>query len=59
LDGETAIVVHAGQQLLLVGLSRSGTFFCLAQIATNPATLQGTGVAFTDVDTVLECTGGW
>jgi type IV pilus assembly protein PilA len=58
-NGETAIVVHAGQQLLLVGLSRSGEFFCLAQIASNPATLQGAGAAFTNVDEVSECSGGW
>jgi type IV pilus assembly protein PilA len=59
VNGETAIVIHAGQQLLLVGQSGSGTYFCLAQIASNPATLQGTGAAFTDVDTIPECTGGW
>lgn len=57
--GETAIVVHAGQQLLLVGQSGSGTYFCLAQVPANPATTQGTGAAFADVDTVPECTGGW
>jgi type IV pilus assembly protein PilA len=56
---QTAIVIHAGQQLLLVGQSGSGTYFCLAQIATNPATIQGSGAAFTDVDTITECTGGW
>jgi len=59
LDRETAIVVHAGQQLLLVGQSGSGTYFCLAQVASNPATLQGGGAAFADVDTIVECTGGW
>ena len=59
VSGETAIVVHAGQQLLLVGQSGSGTYFCLAQVATNPATIQGSGAAFPDVDTIVECTGGW
>jgi len=59
VSGETAIVVHAGQQLLLVGQSGSGTYFCLAQVASNPATLQGGGAAFADVDTIVECTGGW
>jgi type IV pilus assembly protein PilA len=59
LSGETAIVVHVGQQLLLVGQSGSGTYFCLAQIPTNPATVQGSGAVFTDVDTIPECTGGW
>ena len=58
-SGQTAIVVHAGQELLLVGQSGSGTYFCLAQIPTNPATTQGSGATFADVDTVPECTGGW
>ena len=56
---QTAIVVHTGQNLLLVGQSGSGTFFCLAQIAASPATLQGSGATFAAVDTVAECTGGW
>jgi type IV pilus assembly protein PilA len=59
LKGETAIVVRSGQQLLLVGRSGSGTYFCLAQIAANPATIRGAGAAFADVDTIPECTGGW
>lgn len=58
-SGETAIVIHAGQQLLLVGQSGSGTYFCLAQVPSTPATVQGSGAAFTDVDTIAECTGGW
>jgi type IV pilus assembly protein PilA len=57
--GEVAIVVHAGQELLLVGQSASGNYFCLAQVATSPATNRGKGTAFANVDTVLECTGGW
>jgi type IV pilus assembly protein PilA len=59
VSDETAIVVHAGQQLLLVAQSGSGTYFCLAQVPTNPATIQGSGAAYTDVDTIPECTGGW
>jgi type IV pilus assembly protein PilA len=59
VSGQTAIVVHAGQELLLVGQSGSGTYFCLAQIPSNPATTQGSGAAFTAVDTIAECTGGW
>ncbi len=58
-QGETGIVIHSGQTLLLVGQSASGEYFCLAQIAINPATLEGRGPAFTNVDTVAECTGGW
>lgn len=58
-QGQTGIVIHSGHTLLLVGQSASGEYFCLAQIATNPATLEGRGPAFSSVDTVAECTGGW
>jgi type IV pilus assembly protein PilA len=58
-QGEISIHVHAGQQLLLVGLSRSGEYFCLAQLATSPATDRGRGAAFGDVDTTAECVNGW
>jgi type IV pilus assembly protein PilA len=58
-QGQISIHVHNGQQLLLVGLSKSGEYFCLAQLATSPATDRGHGVAFGDVDTTGECTNGW
>ncbi len=48
-----------GQELLLVTLSRSGTYFCVAQLANSPAFGRGHGVAFGDVDTAVECTQGW
>jgi type IV pilus assembly protein PilA len=57
--GEISIHVHSGQELLLVGLSSSGTYFCLAQVAGSPATDRGRGTDFGEVDTVAECTGGW
>ena len=57
--GEISTHVHANDDLLLVGLSSSGTFFCLAQVAASPATARGRGTAFGDVDTIAECTGGW
>jgi type IV pilus assembly protein PilA len=56
---QVAVVVHGGQNVLLVRYSQAGTFFCIAQQATSPVTYKGTGGAFTDVDTLLECTGGW
>ena len=56
---QVSIAVHAGQDLLLVRESLSGTFFCVAQIASNPATLRGGGPAFADVDTIAECDAGW
>jgi type IV pilus assembly protein PilA len=57
--GEVSIQVHSGQNLLLVGRSRSGSYFCLAQVATSPATDKGRGTSFDAVDTVGECVGGW
>ena len=56
---EVSVQVHAGQDLLLVRESLSGDFFCVAQIASNPATLRGGGAAFADVDTIAECDNGW
>jgi type IV pilus assembly protein PilA len=57
--GQIAIQVASGPNLLLVARSKSGTYFCVAQVANNPATDRGSGTAFADVDTVPECTGGW
>jgi type IV pilus assembly protein PilA len=56
---EISIVVHAGQDLLLVAESGTGRFFCLAQVPTHPSTVRGNATTFADVDTVPECTGGW
>jgi type IV pilus assembly protein PilA len=47
------------QELLLVGLSGTGTYFCVAQQANSPATDRGSSTVFTDIDTVPECIGGW
>lgn len=57
--GEVAIHVAAGSDLLLVGYSPSGTFFCVAQVAGAPVTSRGSGAAFGDVDTVAKCVQGW
>jgi type IV pilus assembly protein PilA len=57
--GEISIQIAAGGELLLVGQSRTTTFFCVAQLPNSPATDRGHGAAFTDVDTVAECVGGW
>ena len=57
--GEDSVVVHAGQNMLLVGYSTSGTYFCVAQVATSPATSKGQATAFSGIDEMSECTGGW
>jgi type IV pilus assembly protein PilA len=54
---ELSIVVASGNNLLLVTRAASGEFFCISQ-ATGEND-RGRGAAFTDVDTVPECAGGW
>lgn len=58
-QGEVTIHVASGPNLLLVGLSSSGTYWCVAQVAGSPLTQRGGDAAFGNVDTVAECTGGW
>ncbi len=57
--GEISIHIHEDQELLLVGLSSSGTYFCLAQVPGSPSTVRGRGETFDEVDSIAECTGGW
>jgi len=57
--GQIDIEVANGSELLLVSLSDTLTYFCLAQQANSPVTDKGEGANFSDVDTVAECTGGW
>lgn len=58
-SGNVSIQLHAGQELLLVALSDSGAYFCLAQVATSPATVRGKGATFAAVNTTGSCGGGW
>ena len=56
---EISIVEHAGWDLLLVGRSGSGTYFCVAQVKNSPATLRGTASNFGAYTVADDCTGGW
>jgi type IV pilus assembly protein PilA len=57
--GQISIEVRSGWDLLLVGKSGSGSYFCIAQVRTHPSTKLGGGPNFAAVDTIAECTGGW
>jgi type IV pilus assembly protein PilA len=57
--GEMDIQVASGSELLLVALSDTGTYFCLAQQANSPVTDKGGDTVFANLDTVPECMGGW
>jgi type IV pilus assembly protein PilA len=56
---EVAIQAASGFELLLIGASQTGMYFCLAQLPGSPLTQRGKSTVFTDVDTTAECTGGW
>jgi type IV pilus assembly protein PilA len=56
---EVSIQVNSGSDLVLVNLSASGTYFCVAQVLDSPATDRGSGATLADVDSVADCTGGW
>ncbi len=56
---EIDIECAVADAVLLVERSKTGTYFCIAQVPGSPLTSRGQGVAFTDVDTTGECTQGW
>jgi len=55
IDIETAV----GDSVLLVEQSKTGTYFCIAQVPGSPLTSRGQSTTFTNVDTTTECTQGW
>ena len=56
-DSQVSIVFATGNNMLLVARSASGDYFCVAQ--STGQTDRGRGPAFTDVDSLLKCVGGW
>ena len=56
---EIAIEVAVGDSVLLIEQSKTGTYFCIAQVPGSPLTSRGQSVVYTDVDTTAECTQGW
>ena len=53
---EESVVFASGANLLLTARTSAGEFFCIAQ--SSGQTDHGRGVAFSDIDTMPECTGG-
>jgi prepilin-type N-terminal cleavage/methylation domain-containing protein len=56
LSQESVVFAFAGN-LLVVARTTGGEYFCIAQSAGQSD--HGRGVAFSDIDTMPECTGGW
>jgi len=57
--GEVAIQIAGGPDLLLIDLSRSGTYFCISQVANSPQTGRGKDNNWNNINTIPNCTGGW
>ncbi len=53
------IEVAAGNSVLLIEKSKTGTYFCIAQVPGSPLTSRGQSATYTNVDTTAECTQGW
>jgi hypothetical protein len=56
---EIAIEVALDDSVLLIEQSKTGTYFCIAQVPGSPLTSRGGSATYTDVDTTTECTQGW
>ncbi|MEP6972744.1 MAG: prepilin-type N-terminal cleavage/methylation domain-containing protein [Actinomycetota bacterium] len=53
------IEVASGNSVLLIEKSKTGTYFCIAQVPGSPLTSRGQSATYTNVDTTAECIQGW
>jgi type IV pilus assembly protein PilA len=53
------IEVAAGNSVLLIEKSKTGIYFCIAQVPGSPLTSRGRSATYTNVDTTAECIQGW
>jgi type IV pilus assembly protein PilA len=56
---QITIEVAVGNSVLLIERSKTGTYFCIAQVPGSPLTSRGQSTAYANVDTTAECTQGW
>ena len=53
------IEIALGNSALLIEKSKTGTYFCIAQVPGSPLTSRGQSATFTNVDTTAKCIQGW
>ncbi len=53
------IEVALANSVLLIEKSKTGTYFCIAQVPGSPLTSRGQDPTYTNVDTTAECLQGW
>jgi type IV pilus assembly protein PilA len=56
---EIAIEIASGSSVLLIERSKTGIYFCIAQIPGSPLTTRGGSTTYTNVDSTAECIQGW
>ncbi|MEO8424255.1 MAG: prepilin-type N-terminal cleavage/methylation domain-containing protein [Actinomycetota bacterium] len=56
---EIQIKFALNEAVLLIEQSKTGIFFCIAQVAGSPLTTRGGSTTYANVDTTGECTQGW
>jgi prepilin-type N-terminal cleavage/methylation domain-containing protein len=59
VNDQIDIEVASGGSLLIIDLSKTGTYFCLSQIPGSPVTSRGKDSNYNNINTVASCTGGW
>ncbi|HEY7667128.1 MAG TPA: prepilin-type N-terminal cleavage/methylation domain-containing protein [Actinomycetota bacterium] len=56
---EVTLETASASTLLLVTLSKSGTYYCITQLPGSPLSERGHGTTYASVDTTAECNNGW
>jgi type IV pilus assembly protein PilA len=56
---EVTIEAALNNSLLLIGLAKSGTYWCIAQVPGSPLNQKGGDAAWANVNTILSCDQGW
>ena len=59
VNDQIDIEVASGGSLLIIDLSKTGTYFCLSQVPGSPVTSRGRDTNYNNINTVATCTGGW
>jgi type IV pilus assembly protein PilA len=56
---EIAIETAVGSSVLLIDLSNTGKYWCIAQVPGSPLTSRGGDPVWANVKTTAQCTQGW
>ncbi len=57
--GQVSIEVALGNSVLLIDKSKSGTYWCIAQVPGSPLNQKGGDAVWANVNTTASCNQGW